>query len=159
MKLPQNKDWILRPATLADIYDVCEIINAHSLAVLGTANDAKRDVEMTWGQPDFQMETDTRVVITPEGRIAGYAEVSDTREPHVQLRSWVRVHPDFQNLGCAYTLTSKISVLMPGCSHGLKSAHAKPLPRRLMVRVFLYFKVSRTRMLKLRSCLRIVGTV
>ena len=78
---------------------MCEIINTHSLAVLGTANDAKRDVEMTWGQPEFQMETDTRVAITPEGRIAGYAEVSDTREPHVQLRSWVRVHPDFQNLG------------------------------------------------------------
>ena len=99
MKLPQNNDWILRPATLADIDDVCEIINAYSLAILGTANDAKRDVEMTWGQPKFQMETDTRVVITPEGRIAGYAEVSDTREPHVQLRSWMRVHPDFQHHG------------------------------------------------------------
>lgn len=99
MKLPQNNDWILRPATLADIDDVCEIINAHSLAILGTANDAKRGVEMTWGQPKFEMETDTRVAITPEGRIAGGAGVSDTREPHVQLRSWMCVHPEFQHLG------------------------------------------------------------
>ena len=106
MKSSKNIDWIIRPATKDDIDGVCEVINAHSLDILGIPCDAKNNVEMTWGQPGFRMETDTRAAVSPEGRIIGFASVSDTREPHVQLRSWIRVRPEFRDLGLDTRLLS-----------------------------------------------------
>jgi mycothiol synthase len=96
MKSSQKHDWIIRPATHEDIDGVCEIINAYSLAIFGISNDAKRNVELTWGQPGFQLETDTRVAVHTDGRIVGYSEVGDTEEPHIKIWSWLRVHPEFR---------------------------------------------------------------
>lgn len=108
MKSSQKYDWITRPATNGDIDSVCEIINACSLDIHGIANDAKRNVELTWDQPGFQLETDTRVAVSPEGRIIGYAEVVDTKEPHVNIYSWLRVHPGFRDSGLDSRLLSWI---------------------------------------------------
>ncbi len=108
MKSSQKHDWIIRPATHEDIDGVCEIINACSLDIHGIRNDAKHNVELAWGQPGFQLETDTRVAVSPEGRIIGYAEVEDTKEPHVNIYSWLRVHPEFRNLGLDSQLLSWI---------------------------------------------------
>lgn len=99
MKAPQLNDLIIRPATKEDLDGVCEIIRAYSLDMFGVDNNAKRNVEMTWGQPGFQVSTDTRVAVTSEGRIIGYAEVEDTEEPYVKVGCWLRVHPEFRELG------------------------------------------------------------
>ncbi|MCK5247844.1 GNAT family N-acetyltransferase, partial [Candidatus Bipolaricaulota bacterium] len=108
MKSSQNDDWIIRPATRKDVDGVCELINAYSLDILGIGNDAKRNVEMTWGQPGFEMGSDTRVAVTHEGRIIGYGEVEDTEEPHVKIWSWLRVHPEFRGLGLGSSLLAWI---------------------------------------------------
>jgi len=108
MQSCQKNDWIIRPATRGDIGGVCEVISAYSLDIHGIDNDAKRNVEMTWEQPGFQMDTDTRVAVTFEGRIIGYAEVEDTDEPHVRVGSWLRVHPEFRELGLESSFLSWI---------------------------------------------------
>ncbi|MFC2079645.1 GNAT family N-acetyltransferase [Candidatus Bipolaricaulota bacterium] len=99
MKAPQLNDLIIRPATQDDLNGVCEVIRAYSVDMFGVENDAKRNVEMTWGQPGFQVDTDTRVVATPAGRIVGYGEVEDTQAPHVRIGCWSRVHPEYRGLG------------------------------------------------------------
>lgn len=108
MQSSQKNDWIIRPATRDDIGGVCEVISAYSLDIHGIDNDARRNVEMTWEQPGFHVDTDTRVALTSECRIIGYAEVEDTEEPHVRVRSWLRVHPEFRGLGLESNLLSWI---------------------------------------------------
>jgi len=99
MKEPQLNDLIIRPATKDDLDGVCEVIRAYSLDLFGIDNNAKRNVEMTWGQPGFRIETDTQVAVTSEGRVIGYAEVEDTEELHIRVGCWLRVHPEFRELG------------------------------------------------------------
>ena len=96
MKRARLNDLTIRSAAKDDIDGVCELINAYSMDIHGVSNDAKRNVEMTWGQPGFRVDTDTRVAVTSEGRIVGYGEVEDTEEPHVRVGSWMRVHPEFR---------------------------------------------------------------
>jgi len=104
----QLNDLTIRPATKDDLDGVCEVIRAYSLELFGVDNNAKRNVEMTWEQPGFQVETDTRVAVTSEGRIIGYAEVEDTEEPYVSVGCWQRVHPEFRELGLEPTFLSWI---------------------------------------------------
>jgi len=99
MKSAQQHQWTIRPATNDDISGVCEMIDAYSLDMHGIHNDARRNVELTWGQPGFSMETDTRIAVSAEGRIIGYGEVEDTSDPHVRISSWMRVHPESREIG------------------------------------------------------------
>ncbi len=93
------ESWSLRPADTGDIDGICDVINAYSMAVLGIPRDARRDVVLTWGQPRFNTQTDTRVAVLPSGRILGYGEVEDTLANHARIGSWIRVHPDVRGQG------------------------------------------------------------
>jgi len=99
MKARQQVDSIIRPATQEDLTGVCEVINAYSLAIHSIPNDAKRNVELTWNQPGFILENDTRVATESDGRIIAYGEVEDTEAPHVRVGSWSRVHPEYWDCG------------------------------------------------------------
>ena len=109
MALAKLHGWSLRPATMADLDGICDVIHAYSLDLLGVGADNRKYVILTWEQPGFCVETDTRVAVTPEGRIVGYAEVEDTEGPHVRVMSWVRVHPDYRNSSLGGQLVSWIS--------------------------------------------------
>jgi mycothiol synthase len=140
MTTPQQCDWQLRPATMNDINSVCEVINAYSVDMFGIENDAKRNVEMTWKQPNFDIQTDTRVAVLPEGRIVAYGEVEDTEALHVRVGSWLRVHPEFQGSGLDSQLLDWIELrareaivsapegLRVALSHGVPEADA-PMQR------------------------------
>ena len=51
----QLNDLTIRPATKDDLDGVCEVIRAYSLELFGIDNNAKRNVEMTWGQPGLPL--------------------------------------------------------------------------------------------------------
>jgi mycothiol synthase len=99
MTTPQQCDWQLRPATMNDLDGVCDVISAYSLDLLGVDADNRKYVVLTWEQPGFALENDTRVAVLPDGRIIGYGEVEDTQAPHVRAGSWLRVHPEYQGIG------------------------------------------------------------
>lgn len=101
MKEPKLNGFTIRPATMDDLDGVCEAIDAYSQDLHGVGTDNRKHVILTWEQPGFQVDTDTRVAVTSDGRVIGYAEVEDTEEPHVQIYSWVRIHPDYQKSGLA----------------------------------------------------------
>lgn len=96
MHYTQSANWSLRSATRDDIAAVCAVIHDYSLNLLGVGMDLKHNVISTWKRPGLNMETDTRVAVSAEGVILGYAEVVDTEEPHVTIHSWMRVHPKSQ---------------------------------------------------------------
>ena len=101
MKEPQLNDFTIRPTTMDDLDGVGDVINAYSQDLHGVGTDNRKHVILTWEQPGFHVDTDTRIAVTSEGRVIGYAEVEDTEEPHVQIYSWVRIHPDYQESSLA----------------------------------------------------------
>lgn len=95
----QRHNGTIRPATRDDIQPICEIISAYSMALRGVGLDARKNIELSWGQPGFSLETDTRVIELPDERIIGYGLVEDVEAPHVRAGGWMRVHPEFKGQG------------------------------------------------------------
>lgn len=110
MNSTQFQTWSLRPAQVDDLDGVCDVINAYAHDLLGVGADNRKYVVLTWEQPGFQLDHDTRVAVAPDGRIIAYGEVEDTEAPHVRVSSWVRVHPDFKEQGIESALLAWIEV-------------------------------------------------
>ena len=83
-----------RPATLDDVGAVVELINACAIERTGKPRALVHDVRSDWQQPEFNPETDTLLVLTPEGGIVGHAEMWD-HAPYVRLYVIVEVHPKY----------------------------------------------------------------
>lgn len=94
----------LRPLKLNDAEAVAQLIYAACLAdgdaiAASSAEELKQD----WQEPDFVIGSDGFVVHSPEGRIAGYAEVINVHE-HATLEMNGNVHPDFKGRGIGTAL-------------------------------------------------------
>lgn len=88
-----------RPATLEDVQAAVELFNQCSLNLLGVESFRADETRAEWMTPGFSLETDTRVIIAPDGSLASYQEVWDPGEPHTVLHSWGRVSPKHTGLG------------------------------------------------------------
>ena len=91
--------FTFRPATMDDLASAVELFNICSVAQMGLESFSLNEVKLEWGTPKFNLNTDTRLVFSPKGRLAGHIEVWDIRQPPVH--PWVRgqVHPDFEGMG------------------------------------------------------------
>lgn len=70
--------FTIRPATLDDLDGIVVMCNAAAEDLIGVDDKIKaHDVQREWGLPGFNLETDTRVVIAPDGNLVGYYEVWD----------------------------------------------------------------------------------
>ena len=90
--------FITRPATLNDAEAVASLLNVCSVEQIGRAAWEAHELETDWKNPIVDLVGDTRVVLTPEGRLVGYADVWD-EAPHVRIYSLARVHPAFRGHG------------------------------------------------------------
>jgi GNAT superfamily N-acetyltransferase len=97
VKLP--KGYQARPATLDDLEAAIDLWNACSRELLGIEKFSLQDSRREWTTPNFNLETDTCIILDPSGKIVGYHEVWDLDEPHVTLNVWGRVHPEYRDLG------------------------------------------------------------
>ncbi len=91
------KDFSVRAPTMGDIERVADLIDTCEIAERGEPGFALEDLRVDWGKPDFNLETDAWVVLTPEKRIVGYA-VMFNRE-NVRLYVITHVHPEYRNRG------------------------------------------------------------
>ncbi len=91
--------YTLRPPTLDDLPALVELFNLCSQEQIGQAEFSVSDIQNEWQTPGFNLETDTRVVWTPDNRLIGYMEVWDVAAPHVRIFSWGRVHPEYRGQG------------------------------------------------------------
>jgi mycothiol synthase len=94
----ERGSFTVRPMTLDDADRVIDLINTAALADTGMVGTNRSEQLNEWGLPQFNMETDTRLVFEPGGRLAGFAELWDTR-PHVRHYVAGHVHPDYRGLG------------------------------------------------------------
>jgi len=90
--------YLARPAALVDAPAVTAMLNLSSQALLGADLLTVEEVEADWRAPGIDLTADTRVVLAPDGAVAGYAYLWDAA-PHVQLERLGRVHPGHLGLG------------------------------------------------------------
>jgi mycothiol synthase len=81
-----------------DLDAAVEMFNADARSIIGVDEFVLDEVAIEWRTPGFEQETDTRIVLSPEGQVVGYCEVWDPK-PHVSISCSGRVHPDHTNLG------------------------------------------------------------
>jgi mycothiol synthase len=90
---------VARPPTMDDVDAVVEVFNACSMETLGRPEYAVEEIEKDWQVPGFDLAADSRVVLTPAGRVIGYGDLWGSSLTLVRFRSWVRVHPEFRGQG------------------------------------------------------------
>jgi len=93
------KGFTVRPVAMEDLEAAVALFNACSMELIGAVQHDVDETRVEWGTPGFNLKTDTQVVLSPAGEIVGYIEVWDIEEPHVQIWSWGRVHPDYRGKG------------------------------------------------------------
>ncbi|MEW5988306.1 MAG: GNAT family N-acetyltransferase [Chloroflexota bacterium] len=91
--------YSLRPATMDDAQAVVDVANAYSLVQHGAAEEDVEDMQVHWATPGFDLGRDVRVAVAADGRVVGFLEIWDPNNPHVTIRAWGRVHPDYQGQG------------------------------------------------------------
>ncbi len=100
--LPEG--YTLRGATLDDLPEAVEMFNAYSRQLFGTGEVTLEDYQREWEVPLLNLPEDVKIVIAPDGSIAGCQEVWDLFDPHTRVNTWGRVHPDHQGRGIATAL-------------------------------------------------------
>jgi mycothiol synthase len=98
----------LRPAQWTDINAVADL----TLAVCSADGDplvatSVEDFQRYWSEPGFNLETESWVAETPDGRIVGYEELYD-RHAHAALEGDGYVHPDFIGQGIGTSLLTAL---------------------------------------------------
>jgi mycothiol synthase len=93
--LPEG--YAIRPATMEDVDAVADVLAAEDLAATGAIFYDADFVRLVWSGGVIDMPNDTWVVVAPEGRVVGHANVG--RETEDVAEAWGIVHPDHRGQG------------------------------------------------------------
>src|SRR5262245_51585943 len=85
--------FTIRPVTFADLDRIVEFLNIVGRHHIGTDEFSREDVETEWTQKDQNLETNLRVVLTPDEQIIAFVKTWDADAPYTELRGWVALHP------------------------------------------------------------------
>lgn len=100
----QEEEFLIRPTEMSDLEKAVELFNVCSLHMIGKKEASLTDVRSEWLLPQFDLETATRIVLIPEGKVVGYIEVWDIDRTPVRVWVWGRVHPDYEGRGIGTNL-------------------------------------------------------
>jgi len=81
-----------RPATMGDLEATAHAIEANFQHLTGRKLELLDTIHQWWQEPGFNLATDSQIVLTPQGGIAGYCEVWDVLDPPVKMNLWLQVH-------------------------------------------------------------------
>lgn len=101
-RLPEG--YLIRSATMEDLEAAVKMFNATSLNLIGVEKYPVDVIRVEWQEPGFNLETDTRVIETTDGRLVAYGDVWDISDPHVNVSCWGRVLPEYTGIGLGSTL-------------------------------------------------------
>ncbi|HEY42779.1 MAG TPA: GNAT family N-acetyltransferase [Anaerolineae bacterium] len=96
--------FTVRPAAMADLSAVINLLNTCSLASIGVRQFHEDEIRIIWETPGFSMETDTRIVRSPQGELIGYSDITRLFEPLVHPQIWGQVHPHWECQGIGTAL-------------------------------------------------------
>jgi mycothiol synthase len=91
--------YTMRSATLEDVPAVTAMFNTWARHVIGVDDMTENTVRVMWTAPQVNLAEDARLVLAPDGQIAGYGSVWGLFEPYTQINTFVRIHPDHQHHG------------------------------------------------------------
>ncbi len=92
-----SKGFLVRSPTMDDVKAVTELVVACDIAEYGEPDFTEEDLCSIWQAPGYNMATDSWVVVTPGGRIVGFASVGDNE--HVRIYTFANVHPEYRSRG------------------------------------------------------------
>ena len=87
-----------RPASMDDLKATVDMFNADARQMIGVDKFILDETSIEWKSPGFKLDTDTLIVLSETGQVAGYYEVWDLK-PHISINCWGRVHPGHTNRG------------------------------------------------------------
>lgn len=93
-----------RPMRVEDAADVTDMLNIEATAATGEPQFSAQDYAVDLQEPGVDLEEQSRVVLAPDGSVAGIAEIY-TQAPHVHPFCWIRIHPDHCGRGLGWALT------------------------------------------------------
>ena len=67
-----NEGYGIRPAKMDDLEEAVSLYNICSQTFLGSDECRLDEIQQEWELPDFDLESATRVVLSPQGRLVGY---------------------------------------------------------------------------------------
>lgn len=102
--LPLPEHFMSRPATMGDVEAVVDLLNTCSIEQIGKPRTEVNEIRCDWQAPTFNLETDTLVVVAPDGELVGHAALWDS-EPHVRIYAMAGdVHPEYKGQGIGTAL-------------------------------------------------------
>lgn len=89
--------YTVRPCTMDDVEAVVALMNACSMKVIGQEDETVEEIRTSWLRPNFDQAVNQRVVLSPDNRLAGWAEVWDGEVVIIEID--IYVHPDYETEG------------------------------------------------------------
>ncbi|MFL5652690.1 MAG: GNAT family N-acetyltransferase [Ktedonobacteraceae bacterium] len=93
--LPGN--FLVHIPTMEDVEAVFELINACDVATDGMPDHTLDEIRSYWQSPEFNLATDSWMVVTPEGQLVGYGDID--HEGYGKMFSFIRVLPEYRKRG------------------------------------------------------------
>jgi mycothiol synthase len=94
-----NQGYELRAATLEDVEAIVDLYNAYWEPMLGVRKVTLEDARNIFTTPGFDIDTSTRIVLEPEGEMAGCMIVVDLASPPVHPTVFGCVHREYERRG------------------------------------------------------------
>ena len=88
----------MRLAKIDDVEAVTALLNACAVEQIGKAQVEAHEIRNRWQSPHLNLETDSRVVVAPDGKLVGHGGVWDV-QPHVRIYGGGHVHPEYKGQG------------------------------------------------------------
>ncbi len=95
----KHKGLNVRPATLDDLEKAVTMFNRCSQEMIGIDEFTPANYRREWQAPGFDLERDTRLVLSGDNTIVGCVEVWADIDPPVHPWVWARVHPQWEGQG------------------------------------------------------------
>jgi len=88
-RLPSG--YVFRPPVMADAQGVADLIAARDMADYGSSDASVEEVQNYWEAPRFDLQQDARLLVAPDGLLAGYEEVYPRSDERLEFDGYV--HP------------------------------------------------------------------
>ena len=88
-----------RPVKLEDVEELVEMFNDLSMEMIGSKDWDVNELRNDFGTSGFDLEKDSRVVISPEGTIVAYQDVFAVHKTPVHPQIMGRTHKDYHGMG------------------------------------------------------------
>lgn len=101
-----ESQFTVRPATMADLDRVLELINFASRHYTGEEQETREGLAHEWEHEEVSVENNIRLVLTSDDKLIAYIQAADTLAPFTQMGAWSAIHPDYENSGVGEYLFS-----------------------------------------------------